>query len=154
MIELAEWINARTVERAYAAAQIASTSQDWDFYHVGCRAAQKQDPKLLKALEGMAEILDRMVEDQMRHTLRSQSTPSSYRVPPTEASLVREAYRICAEGPSKYPEPEKWAKTLEHFGWIYGGATMLAGLYHPSRYSSVRFTDIAGAYRREGGRPA
>ena len=84
---------------------------------VGMRAARARDPKLLKALERGAEIMDRLSESQMGQTRRSLATDvEGYKVEHTETQLWKKAYEFADRG-----EP------LQHFCWIYGAAAIMCG---------------------------
>jgi len=61
------------------------------------RALQARDTKLLHVLDRGAEILRRMADDQWGRTNRTADTAVA-RVPPTEATIWREAYRLADEG--------------------------------------------------------
>jgi len=116
-IEIPEWINETTVERAYRNALRAMSLRRVAFSEKGMRAARARDNRLLKALEGAAEVLHRMQERQRGRTMRDASTPYGEQVDLTEYTLWREAYRLCDEG-----------KPVPHLAWIYGAAAELAGL--------------------------
>lgn len=117
-IELAEWINPETVERAYARAVYAQRVGNQAFANTGMRAARARDPKLLLALEKGAETLDQMQEHQHGRTRRSSST-FAHTVELTEVALWRKAYEFADKG-----EP------LAQLEWIYGAAAVLAGFTH------------------------
>lgn len=114
-IELADWINPETVERAYARAVVAQKVGNQAFANTGMRAARARDPKLLLALERGAEILDRMQETQVGRSRRSAERYADT-VELTEVALWRKAYEFADRG-----EP------LPHLEWIYGAAAVLAG---------------------------
>ncbi len=116
-IELPEWINERTVEEAYRRALQAQTGRRIAFAEKGWRAACARDDRLLRALEGAAEVLQRIQERQHGRTLRDPGTPYGQRVELTEYTLWREAYKLCDE-----------RRPTQHFVWIYGAAAELAGL--------------------------
>ena len=116
-IEIPEWISESTVERAYRMALKAQGLNDNRFAQKGMRAARARDGKLLLALEGSAEVLQKMQERQHGRTQRDASTPFSHKVDLTEFALWREAYKLCDEG-----------RPTLHFCWIYGAAAVLAGL--------------------------
>ena len=115
-IEIPEWINETTIERAHRRASIAQRSNAEGFAQKGWRAARARDPRLLKALEGAAEVMQAIQERQRGRTMRDSSTPYGQRVDLTEYSLWREAYKCCDRG-----EPS------ENLMWIYGAAAELAG---------------------------
>lgn len=116
-VEIAEWINERTVEAAFSRCYAAMENRRPAIAEKGLRAARQRDSRLLKALEGGAEILHRIQERQYGRTLRDPSTPYGERVELTEYTLWREAYRLCDQG-----EPSV------HLQWVYGMAAELAGL--------------------------
>ena len=116
-VELPEWINERTVESAFRRAQVARNTRHQEFANKGMRAARYRDSRLLKALEGGAEVLHAIQERQQGRTMRDPSTPFGHRVELTEYSMWREAFRLCDEG-----------QPLPAFEWIYGAAADLAGL--------------------------
>jgi O-acetylhomoserine/O-acetylserine sulfhydrylase-like pyridoxal-dependent enzyme len=113
-VELPEWINERTVERAYRLAQIAQHRRNDIPYKVGMAAARKRSPSLLKALEGGSIILQRMSEKQMGvHGV----DVGGIRVEATEYQMWKNAYTTADAG-----NPE------ENYAWIYASAAYLAGL--------------------------
>lgn len=114
-IELPEWINRSTVENAYRLCRIAQATRQQRFADAGMRAARVRDPRLLKALEGGAEILRRMSEEQMGvHGL----DVGGIRVQATEYQMWLNAYRMVDEGNMAGAAPYEW--------WI-GAAAFLAG---------------------------
>lgn len=116
-LEIPEWINESTVERAYSRALKAQHLRRDSFAQKGMRAAIARDSHLLKALEGAAEVLQAMQERQVGRTQRDASTVYGEKVDLTEYALWREAYRLADEG-----------RPTLHFQWIYGAAAELAGL--------------------------
>lgn len=117
MVELPEWINRKTVERAYSRAQDACDKGWSRFADRGIRLAQMRDPKLLKALEGCTEVLDAVAEEQYGRTRRDAGTPFAYRVDPTELQMWRNAYTLADAGTPG-----------AQYGYIYGATAELAGL--------------------------
>lgn len=115
-VEVEQWLNPETVERAHGRAILAQEYRHQKFANCGMRAARARDPKLLKALEKGAEIIGKIAENQQGRTRRSVSSRGGETVEATEAQLWREAYRMCDEG-----------TPLENFEWIYGAAAYLAG---------------------------
>lgn len=115
-IEFEEFITPERVEHAHALAVKAQAQQRQGFARTGWRAAQARDPKLLKALEKGAEILDKMTEAQFGRTMRSVNASYGETKGTTEAQLWREAYRLCDEG-----------NPIQNFEWIYGAAAWLCG---------------------------
>lgn len=114
-IELADWINAETVERAYSRAVVAQRQRIQSFANTGMRAARARDPRILLALEKGAEVLTRMQEAQVGRTQRTSARYADT-VELTEVALWRKAYEFADRG-----EP------LPHLEWIYGAAAHLAG---------------------------
>jgi hypothetical protein len=117
-LELARPINSRTVEDAYRLAMAHRERGLVGIFETGRRLARERNPKLLLALEKGAEVLNAIAEEQHGRTSRDWGTPRGMRVWPTEASLWREAYKSADSG-----------NPLDNFGWIYGSAAWLAGLY-------------------------
>lgn len=113
-IELPEWINESTVEEAYRRASRAQQYRKESLATLGMRAARQRDGRLMKALEGGAEILRRMSERQLGS---SGLDVGGRRVPATEFQLWRNAYETADRG-----TPEG------NYQWIYGAAAILAGL--------------------------
>ncbi len=122
MVELENFVNRKTVENAYRIVKIKrKTSVSMSIPQQGWRIALHRETgdcaKLLKALEGGAEILHQVTEEQRGRTSRDASTPFSEKVDPTEYTLWREAYKSVDSG-----RPE------ETYAWIYGAAGIIAGL--------------------------
>ena len=111
-LEIPAWINRRTVEDAYRQGVIARERSDRAFARVGLRAARDRSGRLLVALEGMAETLRRMSDEQAENRIRL----CGQRIDATEYALVREAYTSVDRG-----DP------IEHLAWIYGMGAALAG---------------------------
>ena len=113
-VELPEWLTEASVEEAYRRASRAQQARRESLARLGWRAARDRNPRLLKALEGGAEILRRMSERQMGiHGL----DVGGRRVPATEFQLWKNAYETADKG-----TPE------QNYEWIYGAAAILAGL--------------------------
>ena len=117
-IELPRPVNRQTVEKAHAMAVRGPQDHEYSFMQAGMRAARARDPKLLLALEKGAEVLDAMSDEQMGQTRRESSATRAQKAQHTEASLWREAYRLCDEG-----------RPIQQLGWIYAAASWLAGLH-------------------------
>lgn len=111
-----ESLNARRVEEAYGWAKRAQERGWQSFADTGYRAAIAKDPKLLKALEAMAEVTGRLQEAQMGRTMRDPSSTFGESRGTTEHQLCREAYRLADEG-----------RPIRNFEWIYGAAAWLCG---------------------------
>jgi hypothetical protein len=112
-VELPEWINDRTVERAYGRAFQLQKERRLGTAEAGMRAARARDSRILKALEGGAEVLVRLSEKQ----LGAHFNVGGVRMDATEAQIWREAYKAADRG-----EP------LVQFRWVYAAAAELAGL--------------------------
>lgn len=112
-IELPDWINESTVERAYGRAMLFQKQGRMGMAEAGMRAARARDGRLLKALEGGAEILHQMSARQLGHNYNA----AGIKMEATEAQLWREAYKSADSG-----DP------MVQFRWIYGAAAHLAGL--------------------------
>jgi len=112
-VELPEWINQNTVEEAYRLCKMAQEGRRQSLANAGMRAARARDARLLKALEGGAEVLHRMSERQLGGTFNV----GGLRVQSTEFQLWRNAYERADEGVAD-----------GHYEWIYGAAALLAGL--------------------------
>lgn len=111
-LELPDWINESTVERAHGLAIKAQRLGKRGFADKGMRAARARDPFLMKAIEGGAEVLLKISERQLGHY-----SVCGLRVDATEHQLWREAFIQADKG-----EP------MIQFEWIYGAAAELAGL--------------------------
>lgn len=116
-IEIPEWINPQTVERAHRRASLLQKADARSKAEGGFRAARARDPKMMLVLEQAANILAKIQEEQHGRTQRSASTPYSHRVDLTEFSMWREAYNTADRG-----EPER------ALIWYYAAAAELAGL--------------------------
>jgi hypothetical protein len=112
-IEIPEWITDTTVERAYGRAMRFQREGRMGMAEAGLRAAKARDGRLLKALEGGAEVLHRISSNQFGHNYKA----AGIKMEATEAQLWREAYKTADRG-----EP------MVQFRWIYGAAAELAGL--------------------------
>lgn len=118
-IELPEWINNRTVERAYARAIEAQRRHKDNWAETGMRAARARDPRLMLVLERGSNIMTMLQEAQIGEYRRrgEASIPFSHTVELTEVQLWTKAFTFADKG-----EP------LEQLKWIYGCAAELAGL--------------------------
>lgn len=114
-VELPEWVNERTVEDAYRIARMAQVQRRQSLATAGMRAARARDSRLLKALEGGAEVLRRMSERQLGSTYNV----GGYRVQATEFQLWRNAYQMVDEGNMV---------GAGNYEWIIMAAALLAGL--------------------------
>ena len=116
MIEVPEWLNEQTIERAYGRAMQALERHDEGFAEVGLRAARARDPRLMKVLEHGANILAKVVDRQWGRYQRN-TEHFGHKAELTELGLWRQAYEWADKG-----EP------LYEFKWIYGCAAEVAGL--------------------------
>ena len=114
-VELAEWVNEATVERAYKRCRMAQLSRQQSFADTGMRAARARDPRLLKALEGMSTVLRKMSERQ----LGASFNVAGLRVDATEYQMFANAYRMVDEGNMV---------GAGNYEWLLGGACVLAGI--------------------------
>ena len=105
------------VEYAYGLAAKMQHARNQDWADLGFQKAKERHPRMLIALEKMAEYTARAQEDQMGQTMRGSSVDFGTSRGTTEHQLCREAYRLCDEG-----------QAIENFSWIYGSAAWLAGL--------------------------
>jgi hypothetical protein len=117
-IDLPEWVNEKTVERAYVRAMEAQRAHEEGMAECGMRAAHARNPKLMKALEAGAEVMTSMMERQQGRYMRDSETVYAHKVELTEVALWRKAYEEADKG-----------MAMEQFRWIYGCAAELAGLY-------------------------
>jgi len=104
------------VEYAYGMAIRARDQHNQSFADTGYRAAVARDPKLLLALEAMAESTGRLQEEQMGRLMRDPSSTYAESRGTTQHQLCREAFRLCDEG-----------NPIRNFEWIYGAAAHLCG---------------------------
>lgn len=111
-----EFVNRAKLEHAHSLALRYQEQGKQSFADTGWRAARARDPKLLKALERGAEILDAMTDEQHGRTIRSVNAIYGETKGTTEAQLWREAYRLCDAG-----------SPIRNFEWIYGAAAWLCG---------------------------
>lgn len=104
------------IEHAYGQAVRARDERRQSFADIGYRAAVARDPKLLIALEAMAEATGKAQEEQIGRLMRSPDASFGETLGTTEHQLCREAYRMVDEG-----------TPLRNFEWIYGCAAYLCG---------------------------
>jgi hypothetical protein len=115
-VELEQFITSELVEIAHGKACQAQAMGRQSFADTGYRAALARDPKLLKALEAGANILDKMTDQQHGRTMRAPDATHGETKGTTEAQLWRESYRLCDEG-----------TPIRNMEWIYGAAAWLVG---------------------------
>jgi|OM-RGC.v1.026928519 hypothetical protein len=113
------------IEYAYGLAmrrqQEAGRGASRSFAEIGWRAAKARDPKLLIALEAMAETTFSLQEHQIGRLMRDDDVAEGIKSGTTEHQLCREAYRCVDRGV---------AEDAQQFEWIYGAAAWLCG-YNP-----------------------
>jgi|GEM_PF-2842068 hypothetical protein len=114
-VELEDFVTPYLVELAHQRANEEQQKGNWDWAMIGLRAVRDRDPKIMKALEKAAEILQQMEEDQRRESRRTEER-YSHTKESTEYQMWREAYRTADEG-----DP------CENLMWIYGAAAFVAG---------------------------
>lgn len=110
------YLTRERIEHAYGQSVRARDRRDQGFADTGFRAAVKRDPKLLLALEAMAEVTGQMQEEQIGRLMRSPDATFGETKGTTEHQLCREAYRMADAG-----------TPLRNFEWIYGAAAYLCG---------------------------
>ena len=115
-VDLENFVTPVMVEIAHGKACQAQATGRQSFADTGYRAALARDPKLLKALEIGANILDKMTDDQHGRTMRAPDALNGETKGTTEAALWRESYRLCDEG-----------NPIRNLEWIYGAAAWLCG---------------------------
>jgi hypothetical protein len=114
-IEISEWLNEKTIERAYRRAKSAQENREYGFAKRGMNAARARDSKVLMVLEQGTEIVHALADRQTGQYRAGRGIPYSHRVEPTEVALWRNAYETMDNG-----DP------MQNFEWIYGCATELA----------------------------
>ena len=90
-VELEDFVTPHLVELAHSRAVEEQERGNHDWAMCGWRAALHRDPKVMKALEKGAEILQQMEEDQRRETRRT-SDKYSHTKETTEYQMWREAF--------------------------------------------------------------
>lgn len=115
-IEFEEFLTPQRVEWAYGHMLRARETGRQSIADAGWRAAKARDSKLLKALERGSEVVYKLSENQMGQTRRADGGGTTASVEHTEATMWREAYRLCDEG-----------NPIQNFEWIYGTAAILCG---------------------------
>ena len=114
-VEIEDFVTPYLVELAHRRANEEQQRGNWDWALIGLRAVRDRVPKILKALEQSAEILQKMEEDQRRETRRTDDR-YSHTKETTEYQMWREAYKTADAG-----DP------CENLMWIYGAAAFVAG---------------------------
>ena len=104
------------VEYAYGRAIKARDDRQQGFADTGYRAAVGRDPKLLIALEAMAELTGQMQDEQMGRVMRSPDATFGETKGTTVHQLCRESFRMVDQG-----------TPIRNFEWIYGAAAFLCG---------------------------
>ena len=111
-VEIPDWINQDTVERAYGRALQYQEEGRMGYAETGLRAARARDSRLLKCLEAGAEVLTKMSYDQLGQSY----THAGQRMDATEAQLWRAAFVAADNGDAAI-----------QYRWIFGAAAELAG---------------------------
>lgn len=104
------------VEWGYSQMLRAFDQRREDYAVIGMRAARARDPKLLMALEAMAETTLSLQENQMGRLMRSPDASFGESRGTTEHQLCREAYKMADKG-----------EAMEQFQWVYLAAAFLCG---------------------------
>jgi hypothetical protein len=115
----ADWestLSAERIEHAYGLAVRMQHRGMQGFADTGYRAALARDPKLLRALEKMAEHTGAMQDAQIGRLMRSPDATYGESRGTTVHQLCRESYKLCDEG-----------NPIRNFEWIYGAAAWLCG---------------------------
>jgi hypothetical protein len=115
-VELEDFLSPERIEYAHGLCAKYQAMGRQEFAAAGWRAAQARDPKLLKALERGAEVIDKLTENQYGRTMRGSSATFGETKGTTEAQLWRNAYTTLDNG-----TPE------QNYEWIYGAAAWLCG---------------------------
>ena len=115
-LEFDDFLTDARIEAAYGLTCRMRDARNQGFADVGYRAAIARDPKLLKALERMAESTNKLQERQMGRLMRSSDATHGETRGTTEHQLCREAYRMVDQG-----------TPIRNFEWIYGAAAHLCG---------------------------
>lgn len=106
------------VEWGYRKCLEARDNRDQGAADCGYRLALARDPKLLLALEAMAEQTGKMQEEQIGRLMRSPDVTFGESRGTTEHQLCREAYRLCDEG-----------RAIRSFEWLYACAAILCSYW-------------------------
>jgi hypothetical protein len=104
------------IEFAYGLAMKAQEERRQSFADTGWRAAKAKDPKMLKALERMAESTGKLQDQQIGRLMRDPASSYAESRGTTEHQFCREAYKLADEG-----------RPIQVFQWIYGAAAWLCG---------------------------
>jgi hypothetical protein len=113
-VEILEWVNRRTVSRAWELACVAQARNSAPFAAKGMRAARARDATLLLVLERGAGVLEKWSREREEERIRLR--PDAPRIDATEFSMWRAAYESADRGD---PMPQMM--------WVYGAAAHLAG---------------------------
>lgn len=112
-IEVEDFVNAKTVERAHGWAADQQRLRRYHHIETAMRAARDRNGRLLVALDRGAEVMRALSGQQ----LGESHTHAGLRVDATEAALWREAYVSADRG-----------SPMDQFRWIYVAAARLAGI--------------------------
>lgn len=120
--ELRESFNRRDVEQAFRWA--GQNGANWQAdpkirsaAEQGIRLARARNPRMMAALERMAEVMDQIAEEQVGRTLRDPGLAFALKVTPTQTQIAREAYVTADRGD---PVPA--------FGLVYAAAAKMGHL--------------------------
>lgn len=127
-VEIPNWINERTVERAYGRASEAQRRHEEGLAECGMRAAMARDPRLLLALEKGTEVMNAMMERQQGQTMRAVNTAYGHKIELTEVALWRTAYEVTDAGEQGVDHAAGLYNKLYPYRWVLAGAAELAGL--------------------------
>lgn len=120
-IEVAHSITFQSVERVHRLVCDWQAEGRRGVLDQAMRAARARDPKLMRALDLAAEVMDQAVEDQIGRTRRDHSKrdPGKFtdRGYPPEAGVWKAAYEALDKG-----------APVEALGWVYVAAGVLAGV--------------------------
>lgn len=127
--EIPDFVTPRVVEDIYRRSVELRRLQENErhrLFRQTTRALKARDPRLLIILDKGSEIMARLAEEQYGRTNRT-ATDLPQRVPPTEARIWTEAYRLADEGGAIDP-----GASVEYspFHELYTAAAMFAGLVH------------------------
>lgn len=119
IIVLPEPINAQSAEKIFRRANEMANQPvpALGYADAGLMAAVMKNPYLMKAMEDLAEVIDKIAENQLGQTRRAASATFAASIEPAQAVIVREAYRTMDEG-----------KPAPQYGFLYAAAAELQGL--------------------------
>lgn len=114
-------INRVTAERVFQEAQRMAFKPCPDLYDVrkGLRAVRDRNPRLLKALEEMVEVLDAQTEEQLGRWQRGTSRTFTERVKPEVLQGYTQAYLLASE--AEYND-----KAIQPYGYLIAAVAKYA----------------------------